>query len=483
MDGLVGVLDKLAGAPVLVIGDVMLDRFIHGTVDRVSPEAPIPILRLSRQEAMLGGAGNVARNLTALGARAHVAAVRGDDPEGEEVERLLRDAAAHALLITLTGRATTVKTRYLSGNHQLLRTDREDLRPLGDAQISEVVTAAGRLMAPCRAVVLSDYGKGMLAADTVAAIVAEAGDRRLPVVVDPVGGDYAVYRDADLLTPNRNELHHATRMSVDDDTQITAAARHLVTTCGVGGVLVTRGADGMSLVVGEHPPLHLRTAVREVYDVSGAGDTVVAVLGAGLAAGVPLADAVALANCAAGIAVGKAGTAAVRGDEIAKALDGGAHAAATEKLMALDGILDNVGRWRRRGLSIGLTNGCFDLLHPGHVSLFEQARAACDRLIVAINTDASVRRLKGEGRPVQDEGARARIVVALTYVDAVVMFADDTPINLIEAIRPDVLIKGADYRAEDVVGADIVRGYGGRLVLAELDSGHSTSSLIARAGD
>ena len=482
MNGLVGVLDKLTGASVLVVGDVMLDRFVHGSVDRVSPEAPIPILRLSRQEVMLGGAGNVARNLTALGARVHVVASRGDDPEGAEVERLLRDAAAQALLITSSGRPTTVKTRYLSGNHQLLRTDREDRRPLGGAQVSEVVNAARRLMPSCQAVVISDYGKGALAPEAVAAIVAEARDRLLPVVVDPVGDDYAVYRGADLLTPNRNELRHATRLDVEDDTQITAAARHLIAACGVGGVLVTRGADGMSLVVGDQAPLHLRAAVREVYDVSGAGDTVVAVLGAGLAAGVPLADAVALANCAAGIAVGKAGTAAVRGDEIARLLDG-AHAAATEKVMALDSVLDNVWRWRRRGLSIGLTNGCFDLLHPGHVSLFEQARAACDRLIVAINTDASVRRLKGEARPVQDQDARARVIAALTYVDAVVMFAADTPIDLIEAIRPDVLIKGTDYRAADVIGADIVRGYGGRLLLAELDAGHSTSSLIARAGD
>ncbi len=483
VEGLAGALEKLIGVRVLVVGDVVLDRFVHGSVDRVSPEAPIPILRLLREEIMLGGAGNVARNLATLDALASVVAAHGDDAEGEQVARLLAETTADARLVRLAGRPTSLKTRYLSGNQQLLRTDREDVRPLAAAQIKEIVAATRQAMAHCQAVVLSDYGKGALAADVVSEVIAGARGRGVPVVVDPVGDDYAIYRGADVLTPNRKELQHATRMAVDDDAQISDAARHVVASCGISGVLVTRGADGMSLVVGDDAPLHLRTTAREVYDVSGAGDTVVAVLGAGLAVKLPLPEAVALANCAGGIAVGKSGTAAVRREEIARVLDGGAHGATGEKIMALDAVLDQVGRWRRCGLAVGLTNGCFDLLHPGHVSLFEQARAACDRLIVALNTDASVRRLKGDARPVQGEDARAHVIAALAYVDAVVTFDEDTPIDLIRAVRPDVLIKGADYRAEDVVGADIVQAYGGRLLLAELTSGQSSSSLIARAGE
>ncbi|MGB8275410.1 MAG: D-glycero-beta-D-manno-heptose 1-phosphate adenylyltransferase, partial [Alphaproteobacteria bacterium] len=281
-------------------------------------------------------------------------------------------------------------------------------------------------------------------------------------------------------TPNRRELAEAVGSALDGDDAIVAAARRVIDTCGIESVLVTRSSDGMTLVPARGNAQHVRAEAREVFDVSGAGDTVVAAVAVALAAGIPIPEATRLANAAAGIVVGKVGTAVVHADELVTALHAQDLLAGGEKIAALAAALDKVAGWRSKGLKIGFTNGCFDLLHPGHVSLLAQAKGACDRLVVGLNNDASVRRLKGDGRPVQSEAARAQVLASLASVDLVVVFADDTPIRLIEAIRPDVLVKGADYRHDQVVGADIVRAYGGRVVLADLVEGHSTTATIAR---
>jgi D-beta-D-heptose 7-phosphate kinase/D-beta-D-heptose 1-phosphate adenosyltransferase len=487
-DDLAGKLDALAGARVAVVGDVMLDRFVTGAVERVSPEAPIPVLRVGDSTAMLGGAGNVLRNLAALGARPRLVAAVGDDGSAEELRALAENAAPGAArLIALPGRPTSVKVRYLAGGQQLLRTDWEDTAAVPASAAGELLDGARAALADAQALVLSDYGKGVLTPDTIARLIDLARARGVPVIVDPKAADYAVYAGADLVTPNRAELARASGRSLPDadgpeaDAALADAARALARRAGVSGVLATRGAHGMTLVEhAEAPARHLPAAAREVYDVSGAGDTVVAALAAGRAGGLGLADAARIANVAAGIVVGKVGTAVARPDELLRALHAQRLLQAEAKVVGRDTAAERVAAWHRAGLRVAFTNGCFDLLHPGHVALLEQARASADRLIVGLNADASVRRLKGAGRPVQDEPARAAVLASLASVDLVVPFEEDTPLALLAALRPDVLVKGADYTRDTVVGADMVEGYGGRVVLAELAAGHSTTATLAR---
>ena len=484
---LAAALERLAGAPVLVVGDVMLDRFLYGAVERISPEGPIPILRLERELAMLGGAGNVVRNLTALGAKSSFVALVGDDQAGLEVQRLVAEATGgggHLLLDR--GRRSTIKERYIAGGQQLLRVDRETAPSLSETLAEAAVSAAISLMDEARVLVLSDYGKGLLDAETLPRLIALARARGLAVVVDPKGRDFARYRGATLITPNRRELAEASGLATEGDSAVVAAALRVMELAGVESVLATRSEEGMTLVEpagpGESGPrvTHLPALAREVFDVSGAGDTVVATVAAALAAGLPRASAAELANAAAGIVVGKVGTAVASPSEILHALHARELLSGESKVLSLEALLTEVGRWRRLGQRVGFTNGCFDLLHPGHISLLTQARRLCDRLVVGLNSDSSVRQLKGEGRPVQSEGARATVLASLASVDAVVIFPDETPLQLIRQLRPDVLVKGADWSLDKVVGADLVRSWGGVVALAELMPGQSTSNTIRR---
>lgn len=474
-------MEVMANARVLCVGDLMLDRYVYGEVSRISPEAPIPVLRVARDASMLGGAGNVVRNLAALGARGRFLGVVGDDPAGREVSDLI---AAHdsvpSTLIEETGRPTSIKTRFIAGTQQMMRADREETAPIAKETRDRLLQTADIALGDCEVLVLSDYGKGVLIPAVIEPLVAKARASGKPVIVDPKGEDYSVYRGADLVTPNRNELAAASRMPVESDGEIAAAAEHISRTCGIRAVLVTRSREGMTLVTPDQGISHLATEAREVYDVSGAGDTVVATLAAALSTGADLARAAALANVAAGIVVGKVGTAVAYAEEITAALHERDRSAIEAKRLSQTSALDLIARWRRQGLRVGFTNGCFDLLHPGHVTILNRARETCDRLVVGLNSDASVSRLKGKGRPIQPEMARAAVLASLTSVDAVVSFEEDTPQTLIKAIRPDVLVKGADYRVEDIAGADFVQSYGGRVILIELEPGHSTSDTIAR---
>lgn len=479
---LLPLIDRLAGARVACIGDVMLDRYVRGRADRISPEAPIPVLSVEDEIAAPGGAGNVARNLAALDARASLVGLIGDDAAGAELRALLSDAKlAEAALIAQPGRQTTIKTRYLAGAQQILRADRETLAPPPPAVRERLLAAALSALEASSVAILSDYGKGALAAGTTEAVLARAGSLGRPVVVDPKARDYAVYRGASVIAPNRPELATAVGGAVERGGE-AEAARALIARFGFPAVLATLGRDGMLLVTADGV-LALPAEARDVFDVSGAGDTVMAALAAAMAAGAPLGEAAALANVAAGLVVAKVGTAVVSREELARTLRRRDLAAGEGKIAGAEAAADQARRWRRQGLKVGFTNGCFDLLHPGHVSLLAQARAACDRLIVGLNTDASVARLKGEGRPVQGEAARATVLASLESVDLVVLFAEDTPARLIEALRPDVLVKGADYRPEEIVGADLVESWGGRVILARLEPGYSTSGTIARMAE
>ena len=475
--------EALSGAHVAVLGDVMLDRYIDGAVDRISPEAPIPVLAIKAETAVPGGAGNVARNLAALGARSTLIGVIGADADGAALQALLaREAGLSSRLHQMSDRPTPVKTRFMAGGHQLLRTDRERAGPVDDTAAQALLAALEAALAEgARIVVLSDYGKGSLADTVLSGAIRLATSRGARVIVDPKGSDYRRYAGADFVTPNRKELSQATGLPTGTDAEVITACAALTAASGVGAVLATRSEQGMTLALPGEAPVHLPAEAREVFDVAGAGDTVVAALAAGLAVGAAPALAAALANVAAGIVVAKRGTAVALPGEILAALEvASATADGVAKVLSREAARARAEAWRARGLTVGFTNGCFDLLHPGHVSLLRQARAACDRLIVAINSDASVKRLKGEARPIQAEASRAAVLSALESVDAVTLFGEDTPLDLIRLLRPDVLIKGADYTVDTVVGAADVQSWGGRVVLAELVEGQSTTAIARR---
>jgi len=474
-------IEALSGATVACVGDLMLDRFIYGSVDRVSPEAPIPVLRVERESAMIGGAGNVAANVAALGARCLLTGVVGDDEAGERARELIARAIGRSGdVIVEPGRPTTVKTRLIAGRQQLLRADQETTRAVSSASIAAVISAVRRDLPRIKALILSDYGKGVLQPDTVQRLIELGWEAGIPVIVDPKGKDYGVYRGASVVTPNRKELSEAAGMAVDDDASVVAACRRVIEASGVMAVVATRSERGMTVVTATGGVDHLPAQAREVFDVSGAGDTVVAVLAAALATGAPLTEAARVANLAGGVVVGKVGTAVVRASELLDEIHERAWRRSGSKVQDVPIAVETLERRRAMGERIGFTNGCFDLLHPGHLSLLRQAKAECDVLVVGLNSDASVRRLKGPSRPVRDQASRAVVLAALSMVDLIVIFDEDTPEKLIKALAPDVLVKGADYTVDKVVGADFVLARGGRVVLAELVPGQSTTATIER---
>jgi D-beta-D-heptose 7-phosphate kinase/D-beta-D-heptose 1-phosphate adenosyltransferase len=478
-------LAAFAGVRVLCIGDVMLDRYIYGDVGRVSPEAPVPILAVEREEQSPGGCANVAVNLAALGARCVLLGAVGEDSAGETLVHLLRaqGEGIDVRLVRDSGRTTTTKVRFVSQHYSthLLRVDWEEARAVDRVREQLLVAQAKRAMADCGAVVLSDYGKGVLTAGLIGEVVAAARAAGRPVVVDPKGRDYGIYRGATVICPNRAELSEVTRHPLRTIDETAAAAAGFAADADISGLLVTCGEDGMVLAVPGASPLHIAAHVTKVRDVSGAGDTVVAVMAAMLAAGLDLEAAARLANAAASVVVGKPGTASLDAAELGARLLPPAVYRQADKIVEPDDLDRQLDEWRQAGYRIGFTNGCFDLFHPGHVKILTAARQACDRLVVGLNSDASARRLKGPGRPVQDERARAEVLAAMAAVDMVVLFGEDTPLELINRVRPTVLVKGADYRIEEVVGRDVVEAAGGEVILVELVSDRSTTRLVERA--
>lgn len=477
-------LPDLAGQTVLCVGDLMLDEFVYGEVSRISPEAPAPVLAVRRTDLMIGGAGNVARNLVSLGTRCIFVGVVGDDDAGRALADSLESHPLIAFdLVIDAKRQTTRKVRFVSEHFSthLLRADWETAAPIDESAEEALIGRAVEAMPNAGAVVLSDYAKGALTPRVIRAVIEAANKRGKPVVVDPKGRDYSIYRGATLITPNRQELADATHTPARSDVEIAEAAATLRDALGTQALLVTRSEDGMTLVNGDGA-VHVPAYPVRVRDVSGAGDTVVAVLAAMLALQADFESAMRAANAAAAVVVGKRGTATVSVAELRARILPAATLAPEEKIVfdwaALDEHLD---QWRKNGLRIGFTNGCFDLLHPGHVKLLAGARAACDRLVVGLNSDASVTRLKGPERPVQPVQARAELLAALEAVDLVVVFDEDTPEKLIARVKPTVLVKGADYRREEVVGREIVEALGGEVILIDLVPGHSTSAVLERS--
>jgi len=466
---------------VLVVGDLMLDRYLWGAVERVSPEAPVPVVRLDHQTHVAGGAANVAANLRALGCQVSVAGMLGTDEDGRQLLELLQASGIEITAILSTSDKPTIcKTRILGGRQQMLRVDTERPGELSTESKARLLSGIEAQIPGCSAIVLSDYGKGVLNESLCQAVIRRAHELSIPTFVDPKGLHYEKYAGCDVISPNRLELAAATSTGQNDLELLLKKGEALRSRLGIGHLAVTLGELGITLVepsgVRRFPAL-----AREVFDVSGAGDTVIATASAAVAAGLALHEAIRLANLAAGIVVGKLGTVPITKEELLAKLAAGGQSGQGEKICSVEELLKRVARWRVAGQRIVFTNGCFDLLHVGHLALLEQAKREGDCLVVALNTDRSVRKLKGAGRPIISESARARIVAALPSVDAVALFDEETPVDLICAVRPHVLVKGGDYSEEGVVGAREMKAWGGKVVLIPQVEGSSTTEILKRA--
>lgn len=472
-------LARMAGRRVLCVGDLILDRFVYGSAGSVSREAPVVSLNQSRIETMLGAAGNVARNVASLGGAVTLAGVVGDDAEGHEALALLEAAGFAEVDVVTAARPTPLKTRYVAGGQQVLCVDRDPQAPLDAPAAAALVAAAESAMAHAEIVLLSDYARGAVTPEVSRGVIAAARARGLRVVVDPRGRDFSRYDGAFLIKPNALELSTEAGAACGDDEEAAAALETvLARTPEVEHLLVTRSAKGMMLLSRGGEARAFAAEARDVYDVSGAGDTTLAALGLALAADAPLAEAIDVAMRAGGVVVSKVGTATTRPKELIE--DALGRRAASAPVASLEEAQELAARWRANGLRVGLTNGCFDILHVGHLAALEQARRECDRLVVGVNADASVRRLKGAGRPVNVEDERARLIAALGPVDAAVIFTEDDAGALVTAIQPDVYVKGGDYRPEDLPEAAAARACGARIVITPLVEGRSTTRLIER---
>jgi D-beta-D-heptose 7-phosphate kinase/D-beta-D-heptose 1-phosphate adenosyltransferase len=471
---------------ILCIGDLMLDNFVYGEVSRISPEAPAPVIRVSREDVIIGGAGNVARNVASLGARCLFVGVIGDDPAGKMLRSALdrgKSGITSRLAIDPL-RPTTRKLRFVSEHHSthLLRADWELAKPVSAKTEATLIKHALALLPRASAVVLSDYAKGVLTPRLIRTVIDRAKKLKKPIIVDPKGIDFSIYRGATIITPNRKELADATRLPVGTVPELAVAAGALARAVGSKAVLVTLSEEGMMLHARGVDPVHVPAHSVKVRDVSGAGDTVAAVLAVMLALGADFEAAMRAANAAASVVVGKSGTATISAAELRARILPSATLAPEQKIVFDWRELDpQLAEWRAQDLRIGFTNGVFDLLHPGHIRILAQARAACDRLVVGLNSDASVRRLKGKNRPIQSEYARAEVLAALEAVDLVVVFDQNTPLELIRRLRPSVLVKGGDYRREQVVGRDVVEAQGGEVILVDLVPGFSTTRIVERS--
>jgi D-beta-D-heptose 7-phosphate kinase/D-beta-D-heptose 1-phosphate adenosyltransferase len=473
-------LSAFAAQTVLCVGDVVLDEFVYGDVSRLSAEAPTPVLLVRRTAQMIGGAGNVARNVASLGGRCIYVGVIGDDDIGRSIKNAFAaEPRIDSRLVVEPGRMSTRKMRFVSEKHSthVARADWETSTPVSKAAEDAIIDHAVKAMPQAGAVVIADYALGMLTPRVVRSVIDAANKAGKPVIVDPRGRDYSRYAGATMIKPNRQQLIEVVNRNVEADADIAAAAREVLQGVGAKALLVTRSEAGMSLVTSGQP-LHVSAYPVAVKDVSGAGDTVSAAISLMLAAGASFDAATRVANAAAAVAVSKRGTATATLPELRARLLGAAHEKILYDWTELDERLD---AWRKQGLRIGFTNGVFDLLHPGHIKVITAARAACDRLVLGLNSDDSVRRLKGKDRPVQNVEARSEMLAALEAVDLVVVFEQDTPEELVAQVRPIVLVKGGDYKGADLPGRKTVEALGGEVVLVDLLPGHSTTSMVERA--
>ena len=465
------ILPDYSDAGVLIIGDVMLDRYWYGPTGRISPEAPVPVVKVEQNEERPGGAANVAMNIASLGGYAHIIGLTGQDEPAQVLENKLSSLNVSCDFVALPDYPTITKLRVLSRGQQLIRLDFEDKFENTDANL--ILSRMDSALPKVKAVILSDYAKGAL--EHVQQFIQKARAANVPVFIDPKGADFERYRGATILTPNMSEFEQVVGKVKSDD-ELVAKGLGLIEKFDLQALLVTRSEHGMTLLRRGQEPFHLPTQAKEVYDVTGAGDTVISVLAASVSAGKPLDEACALANAAAGVVVGKLGTSTVSTIELAEAVHGSRD---TEFGVITEAkLIEAVKRAKARGEKVVMTNGCFDILHAGHVSYLNNAAELGDRLIVAVNTDDSVKRLKGPGRPVNSTDRRMAVLAGLGAVDWVVPFSEDTPQRLISAVLPSLLVKGGDYKPEDIAGGKEVIAAGGEVRVLNFEDGCSTTEII-----
>ena len=471
-------ISKFADCHLLVIGDLMIDEYVWGNVARISPEAPVQVVSVKNEEYTLGGSGNVVNNLVTLGAKVSVLGVIGTDSDGELLQDKLKALGVDTRgIIQEPKRPTTKKTRIIAERQQVLRIDRESRRQIAPKTLASLIKQVEAIIPEVDVILISDYGKGLITPSLIAKLVSIAKTHGKLTIADPKGLDFSKYAGVSLITPNKKEASLASGVEFGDEESLTAIGKNLLQKVDIQYLLITCGKDGMVFFESGHPPYRIETRAREVYDVSGAGDTVISVLGLGIAAGLPFHEAIGLANTAAGIVVGKVGTATVTPRELTQTLEQ-SPAETTSKYRFLDELSELCKKLRKDRKRIVLTNGCFDLLHVGHIKLLSASKELGDILIVAIDDDDSVTRLKGTGRPVISADERVRILSALDSIDYVLVFSSDELATVLETLRPDVLTKGSDYESEDVRGREIVESYDGQVVLIPLSEEISATQII-----
>lgn len=489
--------DKFKGTKVLVIGDIMLDRFEYGKVERISPEAPVPVFKFDREKIMLGGAGNVVANLVSLGCRTTFIGIIGDDFNGEMLVSLLKKSGAHSHTIKLSNYPTIIKTRYIANNNHLLRADQEEPMPYNEELMPKFMAIAKKAVSMADIVLVSDYNKGLVNSKVCPKIIEICRKAGKKVIIDPKGADYSKYSGATLVKPNLKEFSEASGRRYDPKSpdfrkQVIDGAKTIFSKHGIDNLIVTLSEHGMMLIPSENPDnaKQIPTAAREVFDVSGAGDTSLATLGASLGAGVPIEYAVELANAASGIVVGKLGTATVSAEELKKALEDNSSNSVkkaksarkidpSRKIITIGQAEKIAKELHAAKKTIGFTNGCFDCCHLGHISSFIRSKELCDVLFVAINSDASVRRHKGENRPLQDQKTRSMLLASLEYIDYVIIFDEDTPLGIVDRIRPDITAKEG-YTLDKWPEGRFVESYGGKAVILPRIDGYSTTGMLKK---
>jgi D-beta-D-heptose 7-phosphate kinase/D-beta-D-heptose 1-phosphate adenosyltransferase len=476
-ENLIKAVTHLGTPKILVVGDFMLDVYIFGDATRISPEAPVQVVEVKRKESRLGGAGNVINNLLTLNCQVDVASVVGDDDDGQFLLRRLVERGVHQHgVFSQVGRVTSRKTRVLASNQQIVRIDQETRAEISTESEDRILSYLQDSVSSLDVIFLSDYQKGVMTDRLLKEVIAIGRKANVPVLVDPKGDDYSKYKGATLLTPNRKEAQMAAGLSIKDEASLLVAGRKLRTDLELEALVLTRSEEGMTVFSAEGE-IHLPTVAREVYDVSGAGDTVLSLFGLGMAQKLPVGCSAGLANLAAGVVVGKVGTSTVSAQEILSAIGSQQHET-DQKIYAVPLLKSILAGERQKRKTVVFTNGCFDLLHVGHVKYLQAARQLGDLLVLGLNSDDSIQRLKGPNRPLIGEEERAHILAALDCIDYVVVFDEDTPLEVITELRPDILVKGGDYTPEGVVGRELVESYGGRVELINFVDGKSTTNII-----
>ena len=466
---------SLLNTKIFCLGDLMLDKYIIGSTNRISPEGPIPVLDIEKEIKMLGGVGNVVRNLSTLSTETHLVSLIGNDKVSSEVEKQLNQININKEIIKDSHRPTITKSRFIANNQQILRVDKEKRVSISSALEKKILNFSKKKILKTKAIIISDYNKGLLTENILRKIISFAKKYKKPIVIDPKSTNYEKYSGATILTPNINELESVSKKKLINDIDIVKAARKLISKFNFNYILVTRGKLGM-ILVSKKNILKLEAEAKEVFDVSGAGDTVVSFLAAGLASSLKIEESVKIANIAAGIVVNKTGTSVAHLSEMLISINKNDYY--LSKVMNISELNKVVDFWSKKKEKIGFTNGCFDYLHPGHISLFQQAKKKCSKLIVAVNSDNSIKKNKGPLRPKQKLNTRLQVLNSIPFIDLIIVFSEQTPIKIIKKIKPDLLVKGSDYKENQIIGSKEVKKYGGKVLRASILKNFSSSIII-----